>query len=339
MPDEPGVERGEGVPGGGARGLVAVTGAGGFIGEALCRRLRGDGFSVLGVDADASRAGRVEAAGASFEAADVTDAGAMRAVLRDADLVVHTAARVSEWGPMDDFVRVNVGGTRAVLDAADAAGATRVVCLSSVAIWGYAFREDVSEDHPPRPCGIPYIDTKGAAERLARHRGATIVRPGDVYGPGSIPWAVRPLELVRTGRMRLPLGGRGLMTPVYIDDLVDCVVRALTHPEAAGHAFTAWDGEPVTTADFFGHYARMLGRKPVPTAPAPLLRAVGAAAEAVARVRGRPPQFGRAGVTFLSRRAVYPNARARELLGWEPRVGLEEGMRRTEVWFRAEGLL
>lgn len=114
----------------------------------------------------------------------------------------------------------------------------------------------------------------------------------------------------------------------------------VTDPDAGERgAFTAWDGHAVTTAEFFGHYARMLGRDGVPTAPAPLLGAAGAAAELVARLRRRPPPFGRAGVVFLSRRAIYPNTRAREALGWEPAVGLEEGMRRTAAWFRAVGML
>lgn len=316
-----------------------MTGAGGFIGLALCRRLAGDGRAVVGLDVDGHARERVEAAGARFQPCDVTDPDALGRALGGAGLVVHAAARVSEWGAMEEFVEVNVRGTRNVLDAAQRAGAWRVVCLSSVASWGYEFRRDVAEHDHPRPAGIPYVDTKGAADALARRRGATVVRTGDVYGPGSVPWAVRPLELIRRGRLRLPAQGKGLMTPVYVDDLVDCVIRALTLPAGERGAFTAWDGRAVTTAEFFGHYARMLGRDGVPTAPAPLLGAAGAAAELVARLRRRPPPFGRAGVVFLSRRAVYPNTRAREALAWEPAVGLEEGMRRTAAWFRAEGML
>jgi nucleoside-diphosphate-sugar epimerase len=123
--------------------------------------------------------------------------------------------------------------------------------------------------------------------------------------------------------------GRGLITLVYVDDLVDCIYRALTLPEGDGGAFTAWDGHPVTAKDFFDNYARMLGRKGVRTAPAALLRPV-------MRVT---PGVDPGDLQFLMRRAVYPNARAREVLGWEPRVTLHEGMRRTERWFREVGLL
>jgi len=306
---------------------VAVTGAGGFIGNAVSARLAGEGADVAGLDLAGASEQRVAAAGAQFRPCDVTDAGAVSEALADRELVVHTAAIVSDSGPMEEFVRVNVG----------AAGVARVVHLSSVAIWGYRFRCNLDEDAPPRPCGVPYIDTKGTSEAVARERGATIVRPGDVYGPGSIPWAVRPLEALRARRFAVPR--RGLMTPVYIDDLVDCIVRALCADGAAGEAFVAWDGHAVPTREFFDHYARMLGRSRVPALPRPLLSAVAGADELASRLTGRAPTATRWTVRYLSRTNAYSNARAREVLGWEPQVPLAEGMRRTQEWFAQEGML
>jgi nucleoside-diphosphate-sugar epimerase len=317
---------------------VAVTGAGGFVGRALCRRLVADGFDVLGLDVAEAAEPLARAAGAEFRRADTTDRAGLDAALAGVQLVAHTAAVVGDWGPRELYERVNVGGTGNVIDAATAAGVSRVVHISSVAIWGYEFTRDIGEDEPPRPCGNPYIDTKGESELLALSKGATVVRPGDVYGPESTQWVVRPLELARRGRLLVPGRGEGILTLVYIDDLVDCVVRALTDPAAGGHAFTAWDGEPVTLREYYDHFGRMTGRR-VRSAPLGLALAVGGVQEAVARVRRKPPDFTRASITFLSRQAVYPNARARELLGWEPRVTLGEGMRRVEEWARASGLL
>jgi nucleoside-diphosphate-sugar epimerase len=171
---------------------AAVTGAGGFIGAAVCARLAAEGADVAGLDVDPAASARVEAAGARFRPCDVGDPAAVTAALADRQLVVHTAATIADWGKMPDFVALNVGGTRNVLDASEWAGAERVVHLSSVAIWGWEFARDVHEDHPPRATGVPYIDTKGASDQLARRRGATVVRPGDVYGPRSVPWALRP---------------------------------------------------------------------------------------------------------------------------------------------------
>jgi nucleoside-diphosphate-sugar epimerase len=239
---------------------------------------------------------------------------------------------------MDDFVRVNVGGTRTVIDAAERAGAGRVLHLSSVAVWGYEFAHDLTEDAAPRPCGDPYIDTKGASELLALRRGATVVRPGDVYGPRSEPWILRPLRALQAGAFALPGKGEGVMTPVYVDDLVDCCVRALTDPGAAGRTYTCWDGERVSARDFFAHHAGWAGR-PLRTLPRPLLAAGARLAARIDTARGRRSDVSAAALTFVSRRAAYPNARAREELGWEPRVPLAEGMRRSEEWLRAEGLV
>ena len=239
--------------------IVAVTGASGFIGAALANRLRADGDEIVGIDVT----------GDPDRRADVSDPSATVAALGGADAIVHAAAIVAERGRMEDFVRVNVRGTRNVLDAA---GPRRTVVIASVAGWGYEFRRDLDEDAPPRPCGLPYVDTKGATETLALRRGATVIRPGDVYGPGSAPWVVRPLEMIRAGRFYLPSPGDGVMTLVYIDDLVDAIVRALREPRAAGRAYTVWDGEPVPAREYF----ERLGGRPVRTLPAPVLRSGGA---------------------------------------------------------------
>jgi nucleoside-diphosphate-sugar epimerase len=273
----------------------------------------------------------IDVAGDVDRRADVTDPSSTIAALAGADAVVHTAAIVGEVGRMQDHVRVNVGGTRNVLDAM---AGRRAVVLSSVAVWGYEFTRDVREDSPPHPCGLPYVDTKGAAEVLALRRGATAIRPGDVYGPRSPSWVVRALELMRAGRFFLPAPGDGLITPVYVDDLVDAIVRAVREPRAAGRAYTVWDGVPVSALEFFSHHARMLGTE-VRCLPRPLLRAALRAGE-LARLQ---PPTGPGALTFLSRRATFPNARAREELGWSPAVELEEGMRRTEAWAREAGLL
>jgi nucleoside-diphosphate-sugar epimerase len=293
---------------------VAVTGAAGFIGHAVCERLRADGHAVRGIDLRGANV-----------AADVADPAAVRAALAGCDAVVHAAAIVEEGGRMADYVRVNTRGTRNVLDAV---GDVRAVVLSSVAVWGYDFRTDQDESTPPKPCGNPYIDTKGATETLALLRGATVIRPGDVHGPGSRPWIMRPLEAMRAGTFVLPGRGDGVMTPVYIDDLVDAIVRALGTPAAAGRAYTVWDGEAVAAKDFFAFHARWAGKR-LRTVPRPL------AALGAALTPGIHPDALR----FVSRVAAYPNARARDELGWEPRVSLDEGMRRSEAWLREEGLL
>ena len=157
---------------------------------------------------------------------------------------MHTAAYVREWGAMEEFVRVNVGGTAKVLDAAEAAGADRVLHLSSVVTYGYESGGEQSEDNILRVCGNPYVDTKSASERIARSRGAIVIRPGDVYGPRSIPWTRRIMEMAKAGQLVVPEGG-GLMWPIFIDDLTEAIALGLRRGEPGGVYTCYWDDRQV----------------------------------------------------------------------------------------------
>ena len=324
--------------------MVAVTGAGGFIGEAICRELGERGADVLGLEIDESRGDRVMATGAAFAPCDVAaDPGDARSAERalaavEPDYVVHTAAHVREWGDMDDFVRVNVGGTRNVLDAADRAGAGRVVHVSSVVVYGYDDPGEQDDDVFHRTYGIPYIDTKSASDALALRRGAIVIRPGDVYGPGSVPWVVRPLELAKAGQLSVPGTGDGIMLPLYIDDLVHAIALGLLEGKP-GRAYTAWDGRPVTFEDYFNRLADLAGARHARRLPRPLLAGAAAVMEAVAGVRGAPPAFSRNAITFIDRRGTVSTRRIRDELGWEPAVDLDEGLRRVERWARERGIV
>jgi nucleoside-diphosphate-sugar epimerase len=317
---------------------VTVTGAGGFIGGAICRGLAADGASVTGLDVDRSTAARVEATGAEFAVADVTDRAALDRALDGAELVVHAAAYVRDWGTMEEFVRVNVGGTVNVLDAAAAAGAERVVHISSVVVYGYHHPGEQDETASHRTYGIPYIDTKSASDTLALRRDALVIRPGDVYGPGSVPWTLRPLELAKSRRLVVPGRGDGVMLPLYVDDLVEAVELALEDGRP-GRAYTVWDGEPLSFGDYFDRIGAIAGSGPARRVPRPVLTALARATEAVAALRGRPPEFSARAATFVDRRGTVSNRRAREELGWAPAVTFDEGMRRTAAWLSDQGLV
>jgi nucleoside-diphosphate-sugar epimerase len=322
---------------------VAVTGAGGFIGEAICRAFVDRGAEVVGLEIDESRADHVIATGAGFAPCDVAarpdDPRSADSALSgiEPEYVVHTAAHVREWGDMDDFVRVNVGGTRHVLEAADRAGAGRVAHVSSVVVYGYDDPGEQDDDVFHRTYGIPYIDTKSASDALALRRGAVVIRPGDVYGPRSVPWVVRPLELARSGQLIVPGEGDGIMLPTYIDDLVQAVALGLTEGKP-GRAYTAWDGEPVTFEHYFNRIADLIGARHARRVPRPLLSGAAAIMERIAAWRGAPPAFARNAITFIDRRGTVSTRRIRDELGWEPRVDLDEGLRRVERWVHEEGI-
>ena len=142
---------------------------------------------------------------------------------------------------------------------------------------------------------------------------------------------------MRSRQFRLPGEADGNMLPIYVDDLADSIALALRRG-APGQAYTVWSGEQVSFGDYFDGLAKAAGVPAPGRAPKPLLWALGAAVELAARLRGADPHLGRHGVHMLDRRGSVSNQRAREELGWEPEVGLEEGLRRTGDWLRAEGL-
>ena len=261
------------------------------------------------------------------------------------DLVVHTAALVSNTATRDEAWAVNVGGTRNVLDAARAGGARRVVVFSSAAVYSHRREGAVTEEVPVRPGDGVYGDTKIAAENVALQIAAagdlevTILRPADVYGPGSRPWTVLPVRNLRAGRVVLPARGRGIFDPVFVDDLVAAVVVAGEAPGAAGRVLNIGGGAPVTTAEFFGHYCRMLGIGPPRTAPTAVATGLAAVVGWASRARRRRSEINAATMRMLSGTGSLSIERARQLLGWEPAVGLDEGMAITERWLRDNGEL
>ncbi len=210
--------------------------------------------------------------------------------------------------------------------------------VSSVVVFGYDDPGEQSEPAFRRTYGIPYIDTKSASDRLAARRGAVVVRPGDVYGPGSVPWIVRPLELARAGGLTLPGRGDGAMLPVYVDDLVEALALAAERGEP-GATYTAWEGTPVSFGEYFSRIAAIAGSSGPRRLPRPLLELAGAAAERWAALRRRPPMFTSRSATFVDRRGTVATERIRSELGWSPRVGLDEGLERSAAWARAQGLI
>lgn len=317
-----------------------ITGANGFIAGAIARRLQADGVKVIGVDTGSGRTDGIVVG-------DISKPGTWQDAVAGCDLVVHTAAIVSNAVDADTTWRVNVLGTRHVVDAAAAAGVTRLVHLSSVrAFSDVMYPDGVDERWPVRPDGNAYVDTKIASEHVvlqahaAGEVSATIIRPGDVYGPGSRPWVVLPLEAMKSGSFALPAGGKGVFSPVFVDDLVDGLAAAAAHPAAAGQILTLTGPGTASTAEYFGHLHRMLGRTGTPrTVPTRAALGFAAIVAGIARLRGKPTEVNPTTIRYLARTGGYSSAKARALVGYAPAVDLDEGMRRTETWLRAERLL
>ncbi len=299
------------------------------------------GATVRGLDASLTAVERVRSMGVRASVGDVCNPAHAKSLCAGASLVIHCAAVVTEGGDRALFDRINVGGTRTVLDAAIAANAG-FVQLSSVMVYGFTFPDGVGEDGPFRGEGNAYCETKLAGDQLvleaARDRGARalVIRPGDVYGIGSTPWVDRPLALMRQGLFVLPDHGRGVINHVHVDNLIDCILAAVER-EAWGRAYNLTDGQRTTCAEYFARVAALAGRSRVRTAPTALLRPLFTTIARASRWVGREPPATEEALAFLLRPGTYSIARAQRELGYAPRVTLDEGFAQIAAALREQG--
>ncbi len=317
-----------------------VTGANGFIGSALVRRLLRDGVAVRAMCRDPQRGSSraLAEAGAEVMGGDVQDLVRVRSQIQGCDVVFHGAAVAS--GSAARQYNVNAVGTRHVFQAARKAGVERFVHVSTVAVYGFGTHGSIDEDHPQRPSRDDfYQQTKALGEaaiwELSRRDGlpAVSIRPAMVYGPGSTFWSRQLFEICRRIPMPLVDGGHGHAHPIFIDDVVDLLVTAATHPAAPGHAFHAAPDPAPTWAEFAGYYAAMADNTARFEIPMGAARLVGVVLTALARWQGRPLDVS-GGLKFMGQRATFRMTRAAQILNWQPRTSLQQGMRLTEPWLK-----
>jgi nucleoside-diphosphate-sugar epimerase len=324
-----------------------ITGATGFIGGRLAERLVSEeGVCVRALVRNPAKGAPLTNLGIELVPGDITQPETLKVAMHGCQLVFHAAAWVSEGGSKSDVWAVNVGGTQNMVNAALASGIIqRFVHLSSCAVYGSRQEFNITEKTPLRRRGNLYADSKIESEEVVfkayREEGLPIVaaRASQVYGPGSPQFSIRPVEVIKAGKMVLVDGGRFLCKPVYIDNLIDGLIACAKVDDAVGEAINLTDDQPVPWRDFFGAYGQMLGIESFPSAPYPLAWLLALFNETKARLQGRRTGLNRAAVKALRSNNSFSNQKARQLLGWQPRFDLEQGLRQTETWLRSEGYL
>lgn len=311
---------------------LAITGIGGFIGRRLALIAVQRGARVQGIELSPERAAEMRTHGIDrVIVGDVRDRDAMRAACKGADTIVHTAAVVEEDGDRNRFWEINVGGSVCCAETARSVGARKLIHLSSVMVYGFRFADGTTEDGPLVGDGNPYCETKIESELRVREifsgraPDLTILRPGDVYGPGSLPWIVRPLQLMRRRLFAFVDGGKGHINHLYVDNLCDAIFDSLS-PRANGMTYNVTDGRRTTWREFYAELARLADVPRPVSAPAWLVRRGLRALELACTVSGRHPPARPAGVDFVSRKGQYSIERIQKSLGFRPRVDLAEGL-------------
>ncbi len=324
---------------------LCVTGGSGFMGRHLIRRLLAEGRRVTVLDLaplppDLAEAGVRLVKGSMLEPEVVAEAAA------GAQAVVHLAAKVSDYGAYGDFVQLNVEGTRTVLEGARAAGARRFVHMSSVAVFDYRRGyEDAGEDTPAGGHEFAYGQTKLEAEEVVRAAKSdlepVVVRPGLVpYGPED---RLTVASLFDAVERRIPLlvgGGRSLISTSYVDNLVDGLLLCLDRPEATGQTFHLCDDVKISWQRWVEAIAHALDVQPnLRSTPRWVAYPAAALLEGVWRLFGRkkPPPLTRYRIRTATSDLHFSSDLAKRLLGYTPRVGLEEGLAASARWYRARG--
>jgi nucleoside-diphosphate-sugar epimerase len=314
--------------------IVLVTGASGFLGRAVAAELVAAGHEVRTLQRRPSGVDGVRDLTGS-----ITDAGAVAEAVDGADGVVHLAAKVSLAGAPEEFRAVNVEGTRTLLDAAERAGVTRFVQVSSpsVAYAGAALAGVGAEPADPRRARGDYARTKAEAELIALARDSdaisvVAVRPHLVWGPGDTQLVARIVDRARRGRLPLLDGGTALIDTTYIDNAAAGIAAALHRvPAARGRAYVLTNGEPRPVGDLLAGICLAAGvRPPRWSVPAWLGRSAGSAIErvwAIAPGADEPPMT-RFLAEQLSTAHWFDQRDTRRALDWSPAVTLDEGLRR-----------
>ncbi len=324
---------------------ILVTGAAGFIGRALVTRLAREGYQVKAFDLAATPpAGWDESV--RYVAGDVCDPSRVQEAARGAQTIFHLAAITLDSGTLDQHMAVTVEGTRHVMQAAAQTGA-KVVLTSSVVCYGEKLQQHIDLDEA-LPWGKPtgfYSTCKQKQELLAREMSAqhgvplVVVRPGNVYGPGSPQWVTAALVELRRGTPALIGGGNSDANLVFVDNLVEALVLAAANPAAVERAYNIADGFGVTWKQYFGDLAQ-LGSAPRPRAiPFGLACALAGIIEPVWRglgLRSRPPITYEA-VNLVGAKARHSAKRAQEELGYKPIVSYAQSLERLAKSLGSKG--
>jgi nucleoside-diphosphate-sugar epimerase len=316
--------------------LALVTGATGFIGSHLVRRLVATGrrVRVLCRPPSEGKLPRKLRDRIDVSLGDLTDEKSLERATRGVACVYHAAGEVSDWGPPSRFDAVNVRGTRSLLEASRRAGARRLVHMSSFVVFGVPSPPSLDDDSPYGRGRDSYTRTKieGETSALAFHRETgfpvTVLRPTVVYGAGGT-WLEEPMRMMRRGMFFLIGGGRGTCHPCYIENLLDAVALAAEHPHAVGRGWLVSDDDPISFREYFAAVSSLasapeVGRS-IPTFAA---RAVASCLEAGARVLGtrRRPLLTQTAVDLVTSESRLSIRRIRDELGFVPRYRFLEAM-------------
>jgi nucleoside-diphosphate-sugar epimerase len=324
---------------------VLVTGGTGFTGSHLCRRLVAEGYTVRVLVRETSNRDALKGLAVEWAEGDLGDRSALAQATQGIDTVYHIAALFRpENVSRQQMQATNVEGTRHLLDASIKAGVKRFVHCSTVGVHGDIKHPPANEKTPYAP-GDYYQDSKTDGEKLVLQYGAegrlpiVVFRPGGIFGPGDLRF-LKLFKAIQTRRFMMFGSGQVLYQLIYIDDLIDGILRCGTQDAALGNAYILTGAAPVTLNDLVQEIASVL-QVPPPWLRLPVMPLywAGFVCETICKPLGINPPLYRRRVDFFRKTRSFDISKAQQELTFQPHVEFRAGLKRTADWYRAQGYL
>lgn len=318
-----------------------VTGATGFIGSHIAERLKKDGEDVIALVRKTSNTKFLSSIGVNFAYGDINDIDSVRNAMKEIDIVYHSAALADEWISAEAAYRVNVEGTRNLLEAAKEAGVKRFIFISSLAVLGMRDHYGTKADAPYHKTGDSYIDTKIDSEQLVMDYynkyglPVTVVRPGFVFGPRDNKLIPRISERLGKKQFMFVGNGKNKINAVYIENLTDAIILAASVKKAIGQKYNVTNDSQMTLEGLIFKIVDLWKfEKPKKHIPKFMAYIVCHILTGWARLikAKEPPYITKTRIKFLSLNLDFDIQKTRNELGYVPRISIEEGLKRTKDW-------
>jgi nucleoside-diphosphate-sugar epimerase len=321
-----------------------ITGATGFVGSHVAEAFVERGWPVSAIVRPTSDTSFLKQLGVTLQTGELNDPKLVAEALNDIDVVVHAAAKVGDWGPVEEYRAANVDTLRMMLDACKGLALSRFIHVSSLGVYEGRHHHGSDESVPlPRKHADGYTQSKVESEQLAlkyyQDFGVPVVvlRPGFVYGPRDRTTMPRIIDNLRNHQIRYPGGGQGAMNTIFVRNFVQAVFLVLENAEAVGQVYNLTDGEFISKRRFIESIADALGLdRPTGAPPLWLAKVVTWFSEKRARMRGarEAPRFTFAKLKFMGYNLDFSIEKARRELGYQPRVSFHDGMGETMAYYK-----
>ncbi len=324
---------------------ILITGATGFVGSHVADLAKERGYAIRALARPSADLSHLKSLGAEIIPGDLTDSAAVAQAVDGVDVVIHTAAKVGDWGPVEDYRAVNVEGLRNLLEAVKGKNLKRFVHVSSLGVYEARHHHGTDEGEPLPDHHIDgYTQTKVESEKLALEyirkfqMPITILRPGFVYGPRDRSILPRLANRLKEGSIVYIARGRYALNTTYVGNIAEACFLAIENEKAVGEIFNITDGEFVTKRQFFETVADGLGLpRPKMSVPLWLARRLAAWRERVFRRKNKPnpPRITQATLKFAGLNLDFSIVKARTILGYEPKTHFAEGMANALADYKA----